>query len=235
MSEFTGTREENMDRENLLRILADEIAAVESAKPLVAIDGVDGSGKSTFTEALSRHIVGMPVIVIHADDFLHLKAVRHRKGRNSPQGFWADTYDYDALERFVLRPLGNEGDGNYRRRATDHEQDCRIDEPAQSAPANCVVLVEGMFLHRAELRKLWDYSVFLDVPFQETARRMALRDGSNPDPEHPSMNRYVGGQRLYFADSQPWSHATRVVDNAAPENPRIIRAEQASAFRDGQR
>ncbi|GAA1415038.1 hypothetical protein AUR04nite_18460 [Glutamicibacter uratoxydans] len=130
----------------LLRRVADEILGLNVARTLVAIDGVDGSGKSSFTEALSKHIVGMPVIVIHADDFLHLKAVRHRKGRNSPQGFWADTYDYDALDRFVLRPLGKEGDGNYRRRATDHEQDRRIDEPAQSAPANCVVLVEGMFL-----------------------------------------------------------------------------------------
>jgi len=67
--------------------VANEILGLNVARPLIAIDGVDGSGKSTFTEALSRHIVGMPVIVIHADDFLHLKSVRHCKGRNSPQGF----------------------------------------------------------------------------------------------------------------------------------------------------
>lgn len=223
---------ENSGLTVLLQSLAAEIEAVNVARTLVAIDGVDGSGKSTFAEALSKFIVGKRSIVIHADDFLHLKSVRHKKGRNSPEGFWADTYDYEALDRFVFRPLARSGNGNYRLKSSDHELDCQVDAPTQHAPTNCVVLIEGMFLHRKELRRLWDYSIFLDVPFRETATRMALRDGSNPDPEHTSMNRYVGGQRIYFANSQPWSHATRVVDNTVPNKPRIIHPERSSAFQD---
>lgn len=37
-----------------------------------------------------------------------------------------------------------------------------------------------MFLHRDELADRWDWSVCLDVPFTETARRMAARDGTHP-------------------------------------------------------
>lgn len=104
----------------------------------------------------------------------------------------------------------------------------------QPAPIQCaadaVVIIEGMFLHRDELVDVWDYSLFLDVPFDETAHRMAIRDGSDPDPEHPSMQRYVGGQRIYFATAQPWDRADLVIDNSALE-PRAIKAVQSSPVR----
>ncbi len=85
-------------------------------------------------------------------------------------------------------------------------------------PADAVVIVEGMFLHRDELADRWDWSVFLDVPFAETARRMAERDGSHPDPEHPSMRRYVVGQRIYLDSCRPRIRATIVLDNTSPSH-----------------
>ncbi len=73
-----------------------------------------------------------------------------------------------------------------------------------------------MFLHRDDLMHRWDWSVFLDVPFTETARRMALRDGSHPDPEHPTNRRYVEGQRIYLASCGPLERATVVMANTPP-------------------
>lgn len=92
-------------------------------------------------------------------------------------------------------------------------------------------MVEGMFLHRDELVSFWDTSVFLDVPFTETAARMAARDGSSPDPDHPTMRRYIGGQRLYFEAVRPWERATFVVDNSDFTSPKVIRPEMASTVR----
>ena len=40
--------------------------------------------------------------------------------------------------------------------------------------------------------------MFLDVPFDETFRRMAVRDGCPPDPADPANARYLEGQRLYL-------------------------------------
>lgn len=161
-----------------------------------------------------------------ADDFLNLREARHRRGCDSPEGFWLDTYDYETLFRYVLLPLSRGGSGSYRSVATDHRQDVRLNPPIIQAAENAVVIVEGMFLHRDELTGFWDYSCFLDVPFAETARRMSLRDGTHPDPEHQSMRRYVGGQRLYLEAAQPWQRATRVVDNTNPEMPRILSLEE---------
>lgn len=116
--------------------------------------------------------------------------------------------------------------------ATDHWQDVRLFPEPLQAPENAVVIVEGMFLHRDELADWWDYSCFLDVPFTETARRMAVRDGSHPDPEHESMRRYVRGQRLYFESAKPWQRATRVVDNTDPAAPRILSPGEAQQRRE---
>ncbi|WP_202813523.1 uridine kinase [Arthrobacter sp. ERGS1:01] len=205
----------------LVETLAAETPHGHRGFTLVAVDGVDGSGKTTFagTYAAALRAHGRPVVVVHADDFLNLREVRHRRGRASPEGFWLDTYDYAALERCVLAPFGPQGNGVYRAASSDHRLDVAVDSPPVRARRGTVCVVEGMFLHRGELAGRWDYSVFLHVPFTETARRMALRDGSPGDPEHPAMRRYVRGQRLYFADSSPWLRATRVVDNTDPAAP----------------
>lgn len=199
-------------------------------RQLIAIDGVDGSGKSTFAAKLIAEILGRPTILIHADDFLNSSEIRHAKGRSSPLGFWEDTYNYDALIANVLDPLSPDGTGLFSPIAYDVSND-EILKRQQTflAPSNAIVVIEGMFLHRDELASYWDASVFLDVPFAVTAARMSVRNGSNPDPEHPSMNRYVGGQKLYFADSKPWERATLIVDNSDYTHPRLIAAGEVSA------
>ena len=75
------------------------------------------------------------------------------------------------------------------------------------------MIVEGMFLHRDELRDAWDMSVFSNVPFAVSVRRLAERDGTNPNPDDPSVRRYVEGQRIYLAACEPDQRATHVVAN----------------------
>lgn len=213
-----------------MRSLASYILGdIGPGRRLVAVDGVDGSGKTTFAANLVAEIRDRPVIVFHVDDFLNPSPVRHAKGRDSPEGFWLDTYNYPALHDRLLAPLGPDGYGWY----SPASYDAGGDQPAQvesvRAPSDALIVVEGMFLHRDELAGHWDASVFLDVPFTETAERMAIRNGSNPDPEHPTMRRYVGGQRLYFESAHPWERATFVVDNSDFASPKIIRPDMVSA------
>ncbi len=206
------------------------VSAVGPGRRLIAIDGIDGSGKTSFAASLEAEIQDRPVITIHADNFLNPQAIRHAKGRTSPEGFWEDTYNYAALRDLVLVPLAANGDGWYSPASYDHHEDQIAIGELLWAPSNALVLVEGMFLHRDELTSRWDASVFLDVPFRGTAARMALRNGSNPDPEHPSMRRYVAGQRLYFAAARPWERATFVVDNTDFTSPKVIALDMVSAF-----
>ncbi len=218
--------------EKFMRALANDIlSAIGPGRRLVAIDGVDGSGKTSFAANLVNEIHGRPVIVIHMDDFLNPPPVRHAKGRTSPEGFWEDTYNYAAFYEQLLASLGPHGDGWYSPASYDPETDGMAQMEARWAPSDALVVVEGMFLHRDELASHWDASVFLDVPFTETAARMAIRNGSHPDPEHPMMRRYIGGQRLYFEAARPWERATFVVDNSDFDSPQIIRPGVVSAVR----
>ena len=214
-------------------MLSDVVAEVARLVPVhpgfvrVGVDGVDGAGKTTFADALAAYLqsLGRPVVRICEDDFLNPRAIRYRLGRGSPEGYLADSYDLDRLRSDVLGPFAREGDGVYRARSLDLATDAALDPPWHRAEPGSVLVLDGMFLHRDELVGIWDASVLLDVPFTETCRRMALRDGSHPDPEHPSMRRYVEGQRIYLARSRPAERATVVIDNTDVGDPRVVRAQ----------
>jgi uridine kinase len=124
-----------------------------------------------------------------------------------------DSFDYLRLRRYVLQPLGPAGSRQYRPRAHDLSTDSHIHEPPRAAAPRSIVLIDGLFLHRDELNSHRDFSVFLDVPFEVTARRMAKRDGSSADPAHPSMGRYIQAQRLYFGACDPRSRTSIIIDN----------------------
>lgn len=220
-----------MSREPVLAQLTSAVPAAASGRLLIGVDGVDGAGKTTFAQAwvetlqaagASAHRVGL-------DGFLAPRAVRHRRGRASPEGFYLDSYDLAAFLEVVVAPLRGDGTGVL----TPARYDVSIEAPVHPAPlaipAGGVVIVDGMFLHRAELRDVWDFSVFLEVPFTETCRRMAVRDGGPPDPDDPRNARYVAGQRIYLATDEPARRADALVDNTDPGHPRILRLRGRNA------
>ncbi|SOC50380.1 uridine kinase [Blastococcus aggregatus] len=203
-------------------------AAPADRRALVAIDGVGGSGKTTFAAELARRITTRPVLVLHVDDFFNPAEVRHARGRHSAEGFWLDSYNYSALRSWALEPLSS-GDGRYRSSSFDRRTGRTVEPEARLAPLDALVVVEGTFLHRNELVSFWDHSIYLDVPFEETERRMAERDGLSGDAVHELMRRYTGAQRLYFASARPWERASVVVDNHELGRPRTISPASASA------
>ncbi len=73
-------------------------------RTLVAVDGVDGAGKTTFADRLAPRL-DRPVVRACEDDFLNPAAIRHRRGRESPEGFFRDTYDLALLGRLLLDPF----------------------------------------------------------------------------------------------------------------------------------
>jgi uridine kinase len=190
----------------------------------VGVDGVDGSGKTTFAGELATAVrsLGRDVVQISADNFHQQRALRHRRGRNSAEGFWLDSYDYPTLRADVLDGFGRSGTGRYREASHHLASDRLLDLPWRTAAPGAILILDGLFLHRAELAEEWDFSIFLEVPFAVSVGRMAERDGSDPDPEHPDNARYVGGQRLYFAACSPWDRTSLVVDNSNLAEPKII-------------
>lgn len=161
------------------------------------------------------------------DGFHHPATVRHRRGRDSPAGFFLDSYDYPAFRRLVLDPLAPGGDRRIRRAIHDVHREVAVDASAIEVPEGAVLVVDGIFLHRDELVDAWDLSIWLQVPFEVSIPRGAARGYGNPDPDAPENRRYVEGQRLYLRTCQPQRRATFVLDNTELDAPRLLRAPAA--------
>jgi len=211
-------------RRAVIAQVADAIVARGDVRR-VAIDGDAGSGKTCFAVELAHElrVRRVPVVQASVDDFHHPRAIRYRRGRSSPLGFFEDSYDYDALERWLLEPLGPEGNGWYRRAVHDVDTDEPVDAEDTCAPPGAVLVLDGIFLHRDELRDFWDESIFLDVDPALAIARCAQRDGpdADPDPTSDHNRRYVEGQRIYLARANPAARATIVIDNNDLTTPRI--------------
>ena len=194
---------------------------------IVGIDGVDGAGKTTFAgkllEALNLRLDSKLTQLVSIDDFHNVREIRHRQGTESPKGFFEDSFDYDSLKVRVLIPIRDSNGASVSIIPGCHDlnTDLLTTPEALHLEPSSLVIVEGIFLHRDEIRDFFDFTLFLDVPFSESVRRMSNRDGSNSDPNHPSMYRYVEGQRIYFEKCAPQSRASVLIDNSDNESPRV--------------
>jgi uridine kinase len=197
----------------------------------VAIDGVDGAGKTVFGDKLGRRLEasGAKVIRASVDGFHHPRTIRYRRGRHSPEGFYQDSYDYATLQHALLDPLSPGGSGRYVTAVFDHTADSPVKLPVRQAMPSDVLIFDGIFVHRPELQEYWDLSIFLDVAFEQSIDRFGKRDGGPTDPNDPLNRRYIDGQQLYLRKCAPADRATVVVDNNEIDNPRIARWSGESA------
>jgi uridine kinase len=215
-------------RAALLERLAALIAAVERPHPVrVAIDGPDAAGKTTLADELAgmlrRH--GRAVVRASIDGFHRPREERYRRGRDSPLGYYEDSFDYDALRRCLLEPLGPGGTLRYRRAVFDVRTDSPQPATEIVAPRDAVLLLDGIFLLRPELFESWDLRVFVSVRFEEVLRRALERDaahlGSRTEVERRYGGRYIPGQQLYYAAAHPAETADLVVHNDDPARPAL--------------
>lgn len=183
----------------------------------VAIDGIDGAGKTTLADRLAETLAGYGRAIIRAsvDGFHQPRAYRYRRGRLSPRGCYYDTFDYARLRACLLEPLGPGGDRRYCLQAFDYRTDRAVPPVWRRAPADAILLLDGVFLLRPELRHSWEYSVFLDVPFPVALERLCCRDAGPGRTvqgiRRLAARRYFPAQRLYFRLARPRCRADVVV------------------------
>jgi uridine kinase len=214
-----------MERTALQDRLTERIAAVVRPHPVrVAIDGVDGVGKTRLADELVAPLQqrGRPVIRASVDGFHNRRDVRYRLGRTSPEGYFRDSFNYETLAKVLLNPLGPGGSLQYRRAVFDYRTDSEVWTPFETAAQNSVLLFDGVFLLRPELRTYWDLGIFLDAPFATTLVRLAQRDGGSPSENHPGNRRYVEGQKLYLERCDPRRIATVVINYENLHCPEIV-------------
>jgi uridine kinase len=209
----------------LLERLAGLIDAHRPPHPLrVALDGPDAAGKTTLADELADRLGRRrQVIRASADDFQRPRAERYRRGALSPDGYYLDAFDTDAIQRVLLGPLGPRGDRRYRVATFDYRSDVAVGASVCIASDDAILLFDGVFLLRPELRDGWDLAVHVDVSPAETLRRALRRDGSMmggaDEARRLYVRRYLPAQRRYVSEAAPSEHAEVVIDNEDVRHP----------------
>lgn len=215
----------SMNRSDLLELLVSQILVIEHERPLlVAIDGVDAAGKTTLAAELSKKLreLGLNIIEASIDGFHNPRVIRYKQGAESPEGYYNDSFNLAALQVLLLDPLKT-GDLRYKARAFDYIADRGVVSPFLVAEPDSILVFDGVFAHRAELRDYWDYSIYLHIDEAQSLRRGVDRgQGDEDDLVRRYEKRYISGQRLYLADADPMNHADIVIDNNDFESPTIM-------------
>jgi len=206
----------------------------QSGKPmLVALDGVDGAGKSTLADEVATECKrsGLNVVRSTIDSFHNPCDIRWRLGRTSPVGFYLDSHDLDALRDRLLDPF-KRGTGETILSAVFDEPS---DQPVHAEPvvvrANDVLIFDGLFLQRSELVEYWNFVIFVDGQQRVNLQRLGLIFADLPeDPEEvvshtlewtSRIERYSAGMRHYLDLVDPIAHADVVIDNNDLSKPTI--------------
>jgi uridine kinase len=215
-------------RRTLLEAFAGEILAhYPKGRRMVAVDGMSGSGKTTFADdlALALRARDETVFRASADDFHRPKADRYQRGRFSAEGYYRDAFDTATMRRVLLDPFRMGGDTGFVLAAFDLERDAPLVQEWTTGPADAILLVDGVFLQRPELRGLWNYTIWLDVPEDVGVRRIGERDGTDLDPATELNRRHFGAQELYRGEVDPPAAASAIVDARDLDLPRRIFAD----------
>ena len=210
----------------MLRQVADAVTEVTTPHPVrIALDGRPASGKTTLANELAEVLRarGRPVIRATIDEFMHPKVVRYRRGVDSPEGCYHDSFDFDAIHRALLDPLGPGGTGEFQDATYDRETDRVVSLPTRRAPVDAMLLFDGVFLMRPELNDSWELRILVSTSFEASLRRARLRDaavlGSVTRVEERFRSRYLPSQAHYFATVGPTEIAEVIVGNENPERP----------------
>lgn len=218
-----------VSREHLCAYIGEVILHRATTHPLrVAIDGPDCAGKSTLADELASHLAQTrPVLRVSGDEFHQPAAVRKRRGDLSPDGYYDDAFDLQAIRGHVLQPLGPRGHLRYRSSLYDYRRDGPALSAQETAPAEAVLLFDGMFLLRPELRPHWDLSVYLEVDPEESIRRALSRDlelfESPENVRRRYTHRYLPAQARYRRDAKPQDVCDILIDMNSPTDPVLLR------------
>ena len=214
-------------RAAVLAELAEMILAVDRPHPVrVAIDGCSAAGKTTLADELAqvlRDRTDREIIRAGIDYFKRAAALRTAYPIDSPEGYYLDTWDNDAIRDRLLVPLGPGGHRRYTSGIMEPSAQRALESPIEMAADDAVLLADGAFLQRPELDDYWDLRVYVDVSFDVVLRRGIERDQqwmtSAAAAEQRYLSKYIPGERLYVDQLNPRDRAQVVVGSEDPASP----------------
>lgn len=194
----------------------------------LGINGVDTSGKSTFSDFLAKFLmsVGKHTVVVHMDDFHNPIAIRSN-GKDEISAYIENAFDTDTLLNEILLPLRRYGEVHKNLKLLDLDSDTFTLERTYYISRDTLVILEGVLLYRKPIEDFIDFKIFLDIGFDEVIRRAYARDVPKYGPAFLDKyhSKYIPIQRRYLAECLPMKKSNVIIDNNDPLNPKIFQKE----------
>jgi uridine kinase len=172
---------------------------------LVAIDGHSAAGKTSLANEIRANF--SDVQIVHMDDFYRVLGNAKRE-RLDAVGGYEFYYDWQRLEREVLQPLRQGQAGSYQPYdwATN-----RLSNEIKTVWPLGVVIVEGCYSARPELRKYYHALVFVETAAKERHERQRER----ADATNAWLEKWEAAERHYLEQVNARAFADLVVTGSA--------------------
>lgn len=183
--------------------LVELIKLISSTKrtTLVAIDGLAGAGKSTLTYRLVQELKDTEIV--NADDFY--RPLPNIVGKElTPKELYDSYMDWYRLLHQVLVPLKMESTTTYRR--YDWVTN-RLAEWNKINPQK-VILVDGVYSIRPELRQYYAVAVYIDTPKKKRLERILARGYEDSS----WIKSWMMAEQWYEKHMRPAEHADLVIN-----------------------
>lgn len=195
-------------------------------KPIITVDGIDGSGKSTFARTLHAALAaaGHTPVLFRVDDF------RRPVAWTTPEAeaeLYYDAY-YDLARCDACLGAFVDGAAAVAIPVYDIAAERVSGERTLALAEATVAVVEGVFPLRLA-RAAAGVVIYLAASEEEARRRIVARDvrkGRSVDEINRRIDRrYFPSQRRYHRELDPRGRADVVIDNEDPGAPRALRCD----------
>ena len=187
-----------------------------SRSMLIAITGIDASGKGYVTSRLANALRAMDLRVanINIDGWLNLPQLRFSKA-NPAEHFYLNAIRFTEMFAQLIFPLQN-------RRSLTIEMDFAAETATGYRKQLCafedidVILLEGIYLLKREFQRYYDLSFWIECSFETALARAIARAQEELPPEatvHAYRSIYFPAQEIHFVRDNPRGAATAIVNN----------------------
>lgn len=194
-------------------------------KRVVGINGVDTSGKSTFTNQFANFLIsiGKEVEVLHIDDFHNPREIR-LTGMDEIHAYYENAFHYKQVIEEILEPFQKEGSINKRVMCLNLDTDQYENEIQYKITPNTILLIEGVLLFRDPLNQYIDYKIYIHIGFDEVLRRAEIRDVPKYGVAflEKYKNKYIPIQKMYLDEYDPFHKSDVVIHNEDYFCPYIV-------------
>lgn len=185
---------------------------------IVGVDGLGGAGKSTLANSLKLQLQNENYnsYVLHIDDFIYPKHNRYDLTKEEWHCYYNVQWRYDYLVKEILFPIKSGEIIDKQIEIYNRDNDEYFTQRVNLVHGS-VLILEGIFLQRKELKDYLDFIIYLDVPQEVRLSRVLARDGyigGLEDIKRKYEKRYFPAEEKYILEYSPIETADFVLKNS---------------------